>query len=317
MHVLMSCVKDEGPFLIEFVAHHLVLGFDRVMIASNDCRDGSDDLLDALARHGYVQHLRQIVHPDTAPQHAGYAKLRATFGLESVQWAMALDADEFLHVSVGDGTVQALTGAAPTGVDIIALNAKTFGTDLGANWQPGRVCAQFTRRLGLKDRVNGAVKSLTRAPLRFDEMHNHHMVGYHGEEPLQVMRADGTVFLVHENKPLWTQIRVTALNRISHGLAHYNHYAIKTYDSFALRRERGRGAVAPARQRPEKLRHSDDYFAAHMGASIMDTSIAVYAPQVMAKMTQMMAHPDVAAAQAACEARYAHLIHSLAITQTL
>lgn len=40
MHALMSCVKDEGPFVVEFVAHHLVLGFDRIMMASNDCSDG-------------------------------------------------------------------------------------------------------------------------------------------------------------------------------------------------------------------------------------------------------------------------------------
>ena len=48
-HVLLSSMKDEGPFVLEFVAHHRVLGFDAIHIASNDCTDGTDLLLDVLA----------------------------------------------------------------------------------------------------------------------------------------------------------------------------------------------------------------------------------------------------------------------------
>src|SRR5699024_4672828 len=44
-HVLMCSMRDEGPFALEFVAHHRAIGFDRIFIASNDCRDGTDLLL--------------------------------------------------------------------------------------------------------------------------------------------------------------------------------------------------------------------------------------------------------------------------------
>ncbi|MDZ7905373.1 MAG: glycosyltransferase family 2 protein [Cypionkella sp.] len=313
MHALMTCVKDEGPFILEFVAHHLVLGFDRILMASNDCSDGSDDLLAALHRAGYVQHLHHNVTPREVPQHAGYAKLRAAFGLDGVQWLMVLDVDEFLHVSVGNGRVQALTAAAPPEVDIIALNALTYGTDLGANWQAGRVCAQFTHRFGKAQGRNGAIKSLTRAPLRFRSTHNHHMEGYCMDGPLRVMRGDGSLFEVDTLLPIWKSLRVIKPTKTCQNWAHYNHYAVKTYDSFALRRARGRGAQAAKSSAP--MRHTDDYFAAHIGASVFDDSISVYATLVQGQMEKMLADPAIAAAQASCEARYGAMVADLRAQQ--
>lgn len=309
MHALMTCVKNEGPFLLEFVAHHLVLGFDRIMMASNDCTDGTDDLLAALHQEGYVQHLDQQLGPKEIPQHAGYAKLRAQFGLDGVTWLAVLDVDEFLHVSLPSGKVQDLTQRAPNDVDIIALNALTYGTDLGGTWQPGRVCAQFTYRFGKRQGRNGALKSLTRDPQRFRGNHNHHMIGFTQAGPLRAMRGDGSVFDIDLETPIWRQLRVKRPTVTCHDWAHYNHYAVKTYDSFALRRARGRGARAAGES--ENLRHNDDYFATHIGASVFDDSISVYAPAVEAKMAQILAHPAIAQAQAKSEALYGAMVAQL------
>ena len=309
MHVLMSCVKDEGPFVLEFVAHHLVLGFDRIMIASNDCTDGTDDLLAALHQAGYVQHLDHKVAVGQIPQHVGYAKLRAQFGLDDVEWLAVLDVDEFLHVSLPGGRVQDLTAAAPLEVDIIALNAMTFGTDLGANWQAGRVCAQFNYRFGNTQTRNSVIKSLTRAPQRFRSTHNHHLVEYQGDSPLRCMRGDGTMFDLDMARPMWKQLRNIRPTKTCQNWAHYNHYAVKTYDSFALRRARGRGGIAANSTLPE--RHSEDYFANHIGASVQDTSISIYADEVVRKMSQMLSLPAIASAQTQTEARYGAKLEKL------
>ncbi len=306
MHVLMSCVKDEGPFVLEFVAHHLALGFDRILIASNDCSDGTDVLLAALHRAGFVQHLDHSVGAGEIPQHVGYARLRSAFGLRRAEWLMVLDVDEFLHVSQGDGSVQALTAAAQ-GVDIIALNAQTYGTIFGGQWQPGLVCGQFTYRLKSQHKINAVIKSLTRAPKRFLDTHNHHMARYRGgTAPLQVMRGNGLRFEVPADAPLWTHLRFAPAGGFGHDLAHYNHYAIKTLDSYQLRRARGRGAAAQVDGAP--LRHTDEYFAARMLADIPDDSIGIYAPRVAEKLAQMLAIPAVAAAQKDCEARYGAMV---------
>lgn len=295
MHALMSCAKDEGPFILEFVAHHLVLGFDRIMIASNDCSDGSDALLAALHGAGFIQHLHQTVAPHEVPQHAGYSKLRAAFGLDGVDWLMVLDVDEFLHVSIGDGRVQDLTAAAPVQVDIIALNAKSFGTIAGAQWQPERVCERFTRRLGSRDKLNGMVKSITRAPQRFGAIYNHHPDHFHPAAPLSVMRADGALWHTDLAKPLWKQLRHFKPLDIRHDWASFHHYAIKTYDSFALRRARGNGAIVASQKHAE--RYSDAYFKDFSRANIADMSIAKYKEQVVEMMLNMLSVPAIHDAQ--------------------
>ncbi|WP_134726738.1 glycosyltransferase family 2 protein [Paracoccus luteus] len=308
-HVLISSMKDEGPYVLEFVAHHRVLGFDRIFIASNDCRDGTDAVLDALAGAGAIGHTRNVLEPGDIPQHKGYARMRAEHGLDRADWLMVLDADEFLQVTTGQGRVQDLTAAAPDGTDIIALNPMTFGTSEDEDWRPGRVTQQFLRRVPARNRANRPVKTLTRGLKRFRTIHNHCVNGYRGQLPLQVMRGDGALSAIAPGTPLWQVLRNVAPDQIAHGLAHYNHYAVKSLSSFLLRHERGRGAVAVGEG---NARHTEDYFARIAGARIEDRSIdARYGEAVGAEMARLRAIPAVAAAQAEAERRYAGLLAAL------
>tara|TARA_R110002074_G_scaffold269101_3_gene441049 strand:- start:81 stop:341 length:261 start_codon:yes stop_codon:yes gene_type:complete len=52
---LISCVKDEAVFMLEWVAHHHLLGFDDICIYTNDCTDGTVALLSALEDAGYCR----------------------------------------------------------------------------------------------------------------------------------------------------------------------------------------------------------------------------------------------------------------------
>ncbi len=53
----LTCVKNEGPFLIEWIAFNRVLGVSDFLFYSNDCTDATDTLLDKLAEQGVVTHL--------------------------------------------------------------------------------------------------------------------------------------------------------------------------------------------------------------------------------------------------------------------
>lgn len=53
----VTCVKNEGPFLLEWIAFHQCIGVTDFLFYSNDCDDGTDTLLDALAELGHLRHL--------------------------------------------------------------------------------------------------------------------------------------------------------------------------------------------------------------------------------------------------------------------
>lgn len=308
-HVLISSMRDEGPYVLEFVAHHRAAGFDRILIASNDCRDGTDLLLDALDQAGAITHFRSTVAPGEVPQHAAYAAMRRAYGLDRADWLMVLDADEFLDVCTGQGRVQDLTGAACEGVDILMLNARTFGTGDDPQWQAGLVTDQFTRRLPERHRANGPVKTLTRGVRRFRHIHNHSVMGYRGDSDLLVMRADGSTFTIPPAGKLWTYLRNVPVEEIRYGIAHYNHYAVKSLASFLLRQDRGRGA-APMGQ--DNDRHTYSYFDRIAQGRIRDTGFAQrHGARLRAEYDRLMSIPEVAAAQAETERRYAALIEEL------
>ena len=42
---------------MEWIAHHNVIGFSDIVILSNDCEDGSDEMLDHLSKAGEIIHL--------------------------------------------------------------------------------------------------------------------------------------------------------------------------------------------------------------------------------------------------------------------
>ncbi len=315
-HVLMSSMKDEGPFALEFIAHHRVLGFDELHIASNDCSDGTDDLLDVLAGQGVITHLRNTVRPGDWPARKAYRQIRKQHRTDEADWTMVLDVDEFLYVDTGAGRVGDLTSLAGRDVDIISLSALAFGTYDSEDWHPGRVTEQFTLRLPENSPCSGPVKSLSRGQGRWRELQNHHPAGFLGTGDIQVMRGNGEVMAVPDDERPWTHLRHFPAERVAHGLAWYNHYAIKSLASYLVRQQRGRGGVPLGKEVPQ--RWDDRYWSRFAAANITDHRITSrYGAEVGAEMARLLALPGVARAQAAAEAGYAALIAAILASDEL
>lgn len=131
--VIISMMKDEAPFLLHWIAHHRLIGFDQIIVFTNDCQDGTDTMLDRLAEMGEVIH-----HPNTVPS-GGKPQplaLRRADKLEDVQradWLMALDVDEYLAIRPGDGRLDDLFATAPE-ADGFALTWRMMGSAGRVEW---------------------------------------------------------------------------------------------------------------------------------------------------------------------------------------
>jgi hypothetical protein len=58
--VVITPDEKRGSFIVAWVAHHLVIGANEIVAFSNDCTDGSDALLDQLAKRGYIKHIENM-----------------------------------------------------------------------------------------------------------------------------------------------------------------------------------------------------------------------------------------------------------------
>lgn len=142
--VIVACMRDEALFVVEWVAHHLALGFDRIIVFTNDCSDGTDALLSAMAGNLPVEH-----YDNPGPYTAGTIQKQAlemAFNLPQVrqaEWVLHIDADEYVNVTVGSRRIDDLIALFPE-ADAIAIQWRHFGSAGITKWQPASVVETFT-----------------------------------------------------------------------------------------------------------------------------------------------------------------------------
>lgn len=236
-HAITAAMRNEGIHLLEWIAYHQVIGFDRVIVHSNDCTDGSEALLAHLAERGVIEHLSGPVPEGCAPQSVAMRAVLAHLARHPARWLLHCDADEFLDIGLGAGRLSDLL-AGKDGADVIALPWLTFGDNGHATW-PGATLPHFT---ACEDAIRPETikfKSMFR-PDRFAFAHDHMPVQPRIADPV-VVAADGAplrnaeLFAAKRAKyrPLDASIKPAA--------AVLNHYATRSRDVFVMKNDRGDG----------------------------------------------------------------------------
>lgn len=295
--LLLSSQKNEGPFLLEWLAYHFATGFSHAVIFSNDCDDGSDVLLDVLAERLPVEHVRHVLEPGEAPQ--GLAARKAIEGgyLHPGDWVIWLDTDEFLNVHEGGGQVTDLIALAEKrGADGVCVGWRMFGSGGLKTW-PGRQLDRAFVRAGSRFSMSARmIKTLFRMSDDIGRLDPHRP--YLSRRFLEEKRfyLDGRGhrlpdrFYLSERPTGAPTFKLPGLP--SYRLAQVNHYAIRTPDAFALRQARGRGLVAVG----GTPRHTSKHFRRYDRNFFRDGTILHHVPAVDALLREWLSDSAIAAA---------------------
>ncbi len=301
--VLFSAMKNEAPFVLEWIAYHKIIGFDEIVICSNPSNDGMEEILAALDDAGEIRHLRVTVPANRSPQITAAQAYAAEVGHRQGDWYLWLDADEFLNVHVGDRTISALIEAMAER-EFALINWRVFGSG-GQQRFPGRFLGpqfvsaslpDFPANLEVKtffrfsDAVRGFGQQCLNRPL---------MAKTSGVTMASVALGSGTSARVARRKNrVWlsgANVRGAARvfpDEFGWALAQINHYIVRTPEFFALKRQRGRGykanAVGAANQR-----HTDEFFAQNDRNEAEDRSILFWESRVTEEIARLMDIPLV------------------------
>ena len=113
------------------------------MILSNDCEDGSDEMLYHLLKSGKIIHLRNNgPYNDRGIQFAALELAGHQKAVKEANWIRHLDIDEFLNIHVGDGQISDLIAALPE-ADAIALTKQMFGNNGTIEFKDRLITDQF------------------------------------------------------------------------------------------------------------------------------------------------------------------------------
>lgn len=237
--IIVSTMKNEGPYILEWIAYHRSIGFDDFVLFSNDCTDGSNLMLNRLDQLGVIHHFDNPLGPRMDPQRAAYSRANRMDLVRSADWVMILDADEFLNIKLGDGRVETLINACD-GADAISLNWRLFGSSNEAHMRPEPVTERFTHGSNFEEPENGLVwgfKTLFR-PQKFDYFGVHRPKFKDREITPDMVRwyngaGQDIGDALHEKG--WRSGRGT----LGYSHAQVNHYAVKSREEFLLKRLRG------------------------------------------------------------------------------
>lgn len=290
-------MRNEGPFIVEWVAWYRMLGFE-VVVATNDCTDHSAALLDALQDAGWLTHLPHTPRPGTPPKLSAHRALHANPRVRKADWVLVCDVDEFLVLHETD-SVQAFLATLPVPFLGVALSWKIFGIGGWERYKPGLTHRQF-KRCGLsKLAINRPFKSLYRNPTAFVRMGAHTPHDFSGDLAAtenKWITADGTTlprFADATEHP----IRFLTQDDITHSTAQMNHYILRSAEHAAMKR----GTLSASAL---VNRYTDEFFERRNRNGMRDKSAFRFAPFFDPIYQTAMALPDVARLHHLCGADY-------------
>lgn len=294
-YTILSMMKDEGHCLLEWVAYHHLIGFDNICVYTNNCQDGTDQMLMRLQEMGYCQHFRNDVPKGKKPQPHALWLAGKNKQITDSEWILTMDADEFVNIKVGNGHVQELIDAVPEDSEGIMITWRFYGSNDVLDWRPGLVTESYTRGAPDKFRKGWGVKSMVRP---FDDMKfgiHRPSIKHKASKEGQVEKLLALKWVNGGGQPMTESFKKSGWRStgptLSYDFVEMNHYAVKSYEAYLLRRLRG-----------NVNNKEDKYNASYF--SIFDrneqeptVSAARHAPKVKALMEEMLKDATLAELQ--------------------
>ncbi|GHC57910.1 glycosyltransferase family 2 protein [Neogemmobacter tilapiae] len=276
-------VRNEGAFLLEWLAHHRLTGFTDFLVLSNDCTDGSDALLDRLAAMGVLAHVANPAPHAKGPQWSALALAEAHPLRQAADWVAVIDIDEFVNVRVGDGTLSDLIGAVPE-ADCLAMTWRLFG-NAGVVVHEGPVTEAFTHaapeNLPWPWRAH-LIKTLFRNDGAYGKL------GVHRPRAPVAVRVDQVRWVDGSGRALPRAFQKARLftppGAAPYGLVQLNHYALGSMQNYVLKCDRGRA-------NRESSTFDLSYWIDRNFSEVEERSILRHAPARAAMVADWLADP--------------------------
>ena len=295
---IVTTMKNEGPFIMEWLAYHRAIGVSDFLVYTNDCTDGTDGFFDLLQAKGLVQHRENPYRQSQMkPQHAALDAANTEPVIRRADWVICMDVDEYIAVHTGDGTLGALFDAVPD-ANMIALTWRLFGNDDVDQFRDDFITQQFfhaAREFCNKPHQAWGFKTLFKNVGLFRKLGVHRPKGLRPQAVGRVNWVNGSGRQLPPDQ--WRNAWRSHAGTYGYDLVSLNHYAVRSAESFLVKRDRGR------------VNHVDrDQGLAYwfrMNHNVMrDDRMRRVLPMVRAEYDRLMADRDIAAAHAACVAAH-------------
>lgn len=285
-----TMMKNEGPFILEWVAWQRLLGVDQIIVLSNDCNDGTDAILDRLQELGIVRHLPNpiSVYPSEVrasakPQTVGFAYGRLLPEWRKADYIFLTDVDEFPCIRNGDPTLKALLKRLGY-PDVLTMCETVFGTGDVLAYEDKLLTEQFTKSTSLnpgKWRSRRGFKSISRNdPHLLIRNHRPKVAPRHAAK-LNWIDGSGRAFPLEIRQKLQKGGDCRGMN----DLVTLNHYALRSLESFLVKVARGQ---------PMGSTLNRQYFRRRNQTHSVNEELLPQIPRLQAEVAELRKDPELA-----------------------
>ena len=238
--VIVGCMKNEAPYIAEWVAYHRAIGVDNFLIYTNDCTDGTAEILNRMQEMGLLQHRNNDGWKGNSPQQSALNKALKEPLIRDAEWIIHIDVDEFINIRCDNGTLDDFFARVP-GATNVAMTWRLFGhggvTALSDRfvtdqfeWCAPRFCPKPHTAWGFKTmfRNNGAYAKLS--------CHRPNKLDSDLRDQVLWVNGSGQDMTREAAEKGWRN----SVKSIGYDLLQLNHYALRSAESFLIKRQRGR-----------------------------------------------------------------------------
>ena len=238
---IVTCMKDEGPFILEWLSWHIAIGVTDFLIFTNDCSDGTDEMLDYLDELGIVRHLPNpagVVATDKPywqPVALSYASQMKE--VRNADYIISMDVDEFINVRVGGGQLSDLFEAVGD-FDALSMSEVIHGSNAAVRFEEGWLKSLYPKHCSLtpgERRAQRGVKTIVKNSEKLSKFKNHRSEFHRNRG--EVIWRDGSGRLRDEF------MKDASLNGIDcrgcYDLVGLNHFPVRSLESYSAKKIRG------------------------------------------------------------------------------
>ena len=296
--LIVTTMKNEGPFILEWLAWHRAMGVTDFLVYTNDCTDGTDTMFDLLHRKGFLEH-RENPYRITGekPQHAAYHDAETSELAAAADWVICMDVDEYINVHVGEGRLSDLFRAVPDAT-MFGLTWRLFGNAEVFEYEDRFITEQFMRcapEYTRKPHQAWGIKTLFRPLGHYKKFGVHRPKGLKPECLPQIKWVNGSGEVMPDEM-LRTGWRSTT-STYGYGLVTLKHYALRSAESYLVKRDRGRVNHV---DRDQGLNY---WFRMNNNAEIDRRSLS-FVPKARVEFDRLMADREIAEQHARCVAAH-------------
>jgi hypothetical protein len=304
----LAIMKNEGPYLVDWIAYHRSIGFEHFFIYSNDNADGSDELLALLADQGLISWIRNELNPEETAQIKAYGHaLKRLPDTLDYRWTMVLDADEYVGFDrrMFPSVQDYVAWQERHRVDAIALRWLIFAGKAEDVWHDASSLQRFTWR---EPEASPLFKSLCRTNL-FCDSHAHFPYPT-ADQPFVFRWEDGTLshHMARLDKLAFPEPRPTAR------FAWVAHYLLRSAGEMLFKLSRRDGWFSrSAESDPARADRMVNRFLNMAGnpALVEDRRMLAFSEGQAAELARIRALPGVMACEAQIREQFQRTIERL------